>query len=157
MLLNIEISCFRCKVSKLLLLKIMLKELTLSMFCIVLSLFNFEPTRQFREKMSTKYSFRKERKVFHYHKEMKRFPLLYSCYLPIKSEPTRRFNWMNGLIVLNELFPVGIRQKSFRCLKSKFSLSIILPFEVSKLSIIGIIKIILKGEKSKVNYSNVIF
>ena len=36
---------FRCKVSKLLLLKIMFKELTLSMFCIVLSLFNFEPTR----------------------------------------------------------------------------------------------------------------
>ena len=28
-------------------------------------------------------------------------------YLTIKSEPTRRFNWMNSLKVLNEFFPVG--------------------------------------------------
>ena len=51
---------------------------------------------------------------------------------------------------------MGKRQKSFRCLKSKVSFSIILPFEVSKLSITGIIKIILKEEKFKVNYGIVI-
>ena len=61
--------------------------------------------------MSTKYCFRKERKVFRCHKERKIFPLLYSCYLPIKSEPTRRFNWKNNQKVSKEFFPVGKRLK----------------------------------------------
>ena len=77
-------------------------------------------------------------------------------YLSIKLEPTRRFNWKNSRKVLNDL-SVGKRQKSFRCLKSKLSFGIILPFEVSKLSFTRLIKIILKGEKFKVNYSIVIF
>ena len=102
--------------------------------------------------MSTKYCFRKERKVFRCHKERKIFPLLYSCYLPIKSEPTRRFNWKNSLKVLNVFFLVGKRQKSFRYLKTNLSFGIFMPFKVSKLSITGIIKIILEEEKFKVNY-----
>ena len=138
--------------------KSMIKELTLVSFVqFFLSLFNFEPTRQFREKMSTKYSFRKERKVFHYHKDRKRFPMLYCGYLSIKSEATRRFNWKNSLKVLNEFFfSVGKRQKSFRCSKLKLSFGIIVPL-VLKLSLTGIIMIILKGEKFKVNYGIVIF
>ena len=52
---------------------------------------------------------------------------------------------------------MGKRQKSFGCLKSKLSFGIFMPFEVSKLNIIGIIKRILKEEKFKVNYAIVIF
>ena len=52
---------------------------------------------------------------------------------------------------------MGKRQKNFRCLKSKLSFGVFMPFEVSKLSITGIIKIILKEEKFKVNYGIVIF
>ena len=52
---------------------------------------------------------------------------------------------------------MGKRQKSFGCLKSKLSFGIFMPLKVSKLSITGIIKIILKEEKFKVNYGIVIF
>ena len=90
-------------------------------------------------------------------KESKRCPLLYCCYLSIKSEPTRRFNWKNSFKSLNEFFSVGKRQKSFRCLKSKLSFGIFMPFEVSKLSITRIIKIILKEKEIRVNYGIVIF
>jgi len=63
----------------------------------------------------------------------------------------------NSLKVLNDFFPMGKRQKNFRCLKSKLSFGIILPFEVSKLSITRITKIFLMEEKFKVNYGIVIF
>ena len=49
---------------------------------------------------------------------------------------------------------MGKRWRSFRCLKSKLSFGIILPFEVSKLSFTRLIKIILNGDKFKVNYDN---
>ena len=52
---------------------------------------------------------------------------------------------------------MGKRQKSFGCLKSKLSFGIFMPFKVSKLSITGIIKIILKEKEIKVNYGIVIF
>ena len=52
---------------------------------------------------------------------------------------------------------MGKRQKSFHYLKLKLSFGIFMPFEVSKLSFIGIIKIILEEEKFKVNYDIVIF
>ena len=52
---------------------------------------------------------------------------------------------------------MGKRQKSFGCLKSKLSFGVFMPFEVSKLSITGIIKIILKEEKFKVNCGNCYF
>ena len=87
----------------------MIKELSLSKFVqfYLYSILN-QRDKLFREKMSTKYSICKE-KFSAAIKERKRFPLLYCCYISIKSEPTRRFNWMNGLKVLNEFFPVGIR------------------------------------------------
>ena len=49
------------------------------------------------------------------------------------------------------------RQKSFLCFKSKSSYGIIVLLEVSKMSFTGIVKIILKGEKFRVNYGIVIF
>ena len=52
---------------------------------------------------------------------------------------------------------MGKRWKSFRCLKSKLSFGIIEPIEILKLSLTGIVKIILKVEKFIVNYDIVIF
>ena len=78
-------------------------------------------------------------------------------YLTIKSEPTRRFNWKNSPKDFNEFFPVSKRQKSFLCFKSKSSYGIIVLLEVSKMSFTGIVKIIMKGEKFRVNYGIVIF
>ena len=53
-------------------------------------------------------------------------------------------------------FPCGQKIEKLQLFKVKVEFGIILPFEVSKLSITGIIKIILK-EENKVNYGIVIF
>ena len=111
MLLNIEyFHLFRLQILKVLLLiliqtngRIILKSIVQFYLYSILN----QRDKLFREKMSTKYYFWKERKVFRCHKERKSFPVLYCCYLSIKSEPTRRFNWKNSLKVLNDFFPVG--------------------------------------------------
>ena len=54
-------------------------------------------------------------------------------------------------------FPCGQKIEKLPLFKVKVEFGIILPFEVSKLSITGIIKIILQEEKFKVNYGIVIF
>ena len=54
-------------------------------------------------------------------------------------------------------FPCGQKIEKLPLFKVKVEFGIILPFEVSKLSITGIIKIILNKEKFKVNYGIVIF
>ena len=106
----------------------------------------------FRDKMSTKYSFWKERKIFRCYK--RNTVAIFQLSRNQREELIERIVWK----VLNEFFfPVGKRWKSFRCLKSKLSIGIIEPIEILKLSLTGIVKIILKGEKFKVNYGIVIF
>ena len=101
--------------------------------------------------------FQKRKKSFPLPQRKENISVVIQCYLSIKSEPTRRFNWKNSPKVFNEFFPVSKRQKSFRCFKSKSSYGIIVLLEVSKMSFTGIVKIILKGEKFRVNYGIVIF
>ena len=54
-------------------------------------------------------------------------------------------------------FPCGQKIEKLPLFKVKVEFGIILSFEVSKLSITGIIKIILKEKEIKVNYGIVIF